>query len=122
MVPFAVKANTTCRHNPTGIVGGHPSAENMSVLVGCEVMRSPTRDRTGFVADARHEAGHHLLANGSSLQLRQPAVELNQSLSPAAAHFGLLPRGGSKLEVVRSAPLTCCDVNGLPVLAIDRVL
>ena len=61
MVPFAVKANTTCRHNATGIVGGRPSAENVSVLVGREVVWSPTRDRIILFAEARHEAGHIVL-------------------------------------------------------------
>ena len=29
MLPFAVKANTACRHNLTGSVGGRPSAEGV---------------------------------------------------------------------------------------------
>jgi hypothetical protein len=34
IVPSAVKANTTCRDNPTGTVGGRPYAQGAPVLVG----------------------------------------------------------------------------------------
>ena len=37
MVPFAVKANTTCCHNVTGSVGGRPSAQRASP---CSPIRS----------------------------------------------------------------------------------
>jgi hypothetical protein len=50
MVPFAVKANTTCCHNVTGSVGGRPSAQGALILVDSEVAWSPTRDRMGGVA------------------------------------------------------------------------
>ena len=39
MVPFAVKANTTCCHNVAGTVGGRPSAQGAPILVGREDWR-----------------------------------------------------------------------------------
>lgn len=60
MVPVAVKANTTCRHNATGTVGRPPLGTGALISVGHEVGGSPARDRMGFIADARHEAGPHL--------------------------------------------------------------
>ena len=49
MVPFAVKANTACRHNATGTVGGRPSAQGAPILIGREVVWSPARDRMSLL-------------------------------------------------------------------------
>jgi hypothetical protein len=49
MVPFAVKANTACRHNATGIMGGSPPHKARRFWPRSRGV--PARDRMSCVAE-----------------------------------------------------------------------